>query len=83
MEQGSGFDWNALVQKIEDCAERNAVLEIDIPKEEWMRLRVESLASLKARLSENAAHRLHLIHGGSLGPDRYFLLVCHLGNCFG
>ena len=83
MEKGSGFNWNARIQEIEDYAKRNAVLEIDIPREEWMRLRVESLVSLRAQLSENAAHRVHLIHGDALNPGRYFLIVCHLGNCFG
>jgi len=75
----SKFEWNSeQITKIENCAKANSVLEIDIPKNEWERLKAEEMASLKPLLSENAFCRLILLDGD---PDRYYLLVAHVGYC--
>lgn len=76
------FDWQEWIPKIEEVDRKNSVLEIDLPQWEWERLRGENLASLKSRLPPTAAGRLILLHGDSLNPNRYYLLVAHIGSCF-
>ncbi|OIO44553.1 MAG: hypothetical protein COY72_00630 [Candidatus Nealsonbacteria bacterium CG_4_10_14_0_8_um_filter_35_10] len=75
------FEWKQWIPKIEVVASENSPLEIDLPKEEWKRLKRENLKSLKDQLSENAARRLVLMHGDSLNSNRYFLLVVRYGRC--
>lgn len=71
--------WKTQVAKIEQCAQKNGVLEIDVPEKEWKRLKKEGLASLKPLLSENAFCRLVLLDVEA--PKRYYLLIAHLGHC--
>jgi len=73
------FDWNSHIAEIEKCAKENGVLEINLPKKEWERLKAEKLASLKSILSANAFSRLILLDDSD--PERYYLLVAHLGSC--
>ncbi|MFA7201790.1 MAG: hypothetical protein WC099_02255 [Candidatus Paceibacterota bacterium] len=73
----TGWD-SQQIARIEDCAKKNGVLEIDLPKEEWDRLKAEEMASLKSLLSENASCRLVLLEDA---PKRYYLLIAHLGSC--
>jgi len=75
------FEWKQWIPKIEVVASENSPHEIDLPKEEWKRLKRENLKSLKDQLSENAARRLVLMHGDSLNSNRYFLLVVRYGRC--
>ena len=75
----SKFEWDSRqIMRIENCAKENGVLEIDLPKEEWDKLRAEEMASLKPLLSENAFCRLVLLEDD---PDRHYLLVAHIGQC--
>jgi hypothetical protein len=78
------FEWTSkLLQKIEECASENGVLEIDIPREEYNRLHVSENEEgnpgvLKHLLSENAFKRILVLDeiGG-----RYYLLVSSMGSC--
>jgi len=75
------FEWGKWIPKIEAAADKNEPLEIDLPEEEWRRLRKGNLKSLKRQLSNNAARRLVLVHGDSSNPNRYFLLIVRYGRC--
>jgi hypothetical protein len=74
------FDWTSLIPKIEKTAADNDVMEIDVPEEEWERLEKEGWASLKERLSKNAADRLFPYKDKDRG--RFELTVFrHCGYC--
>lgn len=77
MKKVATFDWEKWIPKIEEVARKNDILEIDLPEEEWRRLKKEDLASLKKQLSNNAAARLTLLHQN----DRYYLLIFRYGRC--
>jgi len=75
----ANFDWRSHLAEIEKYAEENWALEIDLPKDEWERLEAEEMESLKSMLSEGAFGRLSL--QTNINPERYFLLVAHIGSC--
>lgn len=55
------FDWRAWIQKIEEAAEDNEPLVIDLPLKEYQSLKREGLTLFKRLFSGNTARRLILL----------------------
>lgn len=74
-------DWEEHLRWLNIAAATNVVLFVQVPLEEYERLRAndeKELEALKGRLSERAASLLYLF---DFGEGEKFVQMCHTGSC--
>ena len=54
-------DWEEIVPVIEKAVQEGEILEINMSKDEWMRLKYGEMKKFKSRFSEMAASRFQLL----------------------